>query len=285
MMKKDSLIKATVILGLGVLFAFLGAYLRIFTLGIESVVSKNSVIIIVIAIIIIGMFLSLILTYNLFTFEKQQRTLEKQQLYITHLQEMMQVIKAQRHDFINHLQVVYGLLQIGENNQALEYITDLYQDIQVSGEILRLAIPELIALLMVKMGVATARGISLSIAVESDLAELEVKPLDMAAIVGNLINNALEAVEDFPALQRKVDIKVSENTRYFVIQTLNPGYISPEIRRLIFTSGFSTKQGTSERGLGLSSVEHLVKKYRGKIVLSSHQEKGTRFTVCFPKTG
>ncbi len=285
MMKKDSLTKAIIILGLGVAFGVLGSYFRIFTLGIETAVSKGSIIIIILTIISLGMLLSLLITYNLFAFEKQERTMERQQLYIAHLQEMMQVIKAQRHDFINHLQVVYGLLQIGENNQALEYITDLYQDIQVSGEILRLAIPELIALLMVKMGVATARGISLSIAVESDLKELAVKPLDIAAIVGNLINNALEAVEELDAEQKKVDIKVTENEHYFILQTCNPGYIAPEIRKLIFTSGFSTKQGSSERGLGLSSVENMVKKYGGKIVLDSHLEEEISFTVCFPKSG
>ena len=285
MMKKDSLTKAIIILGLGVAFGVLGSYFRIFTLGIETAVSKGSIIIIILTIISLGMLLSLLITYNLFAFEKQERTMERQQLYIAHLQEMMQVIKAQRHDFINHLQVVYGLLQIGENNQALEYITDLYQDIQVSGEILRLAIPELIALLMVKMGVATARGISLSIAVESDLKELAIKPLDIAAIVGNLINNALEAVEELDAEQKKVDIKVTENEHYFILQTCNPGYIAPEIRKLIFTSGFSTKQGSSERGLGLSSVENMVKKYGGKIVLDSHLEEEISFTVCFPKSG
>lgn len=285
MMKKDSLAKAIKILGLGVAFGVLGSYFRIFTLGIETAVSKGSIIIIILTIISLGMLLSLLITYNLFAFEKQERTMERQQLYIAHLQEMMQVIKAQRHDFINHLQVVYGLLQIGENNQALEYITDLYQDIQVSGEILRLAIPELIALLMVKMGVATARGISLSIAVESDLKELAVKPLDIAAIVGNLINNALEAVEGLDAEQKKVNIKVTENEHYFILQTCNPGYIAPEIRKLIFTSGFSTKQGSSERGLGLNSVENTVKKYGGKIVLDSHLEEEIGFTVCFPKSG
>ncbi len=147
------------------------------------------------------------------------------------------------------------MLRIGENDQAQDYIGELYQDVQVSGEILRLAIPELTALLMVKMGVATARGISFNISIESDLKGLAVRPLDIAAIVGNLLNNALEAVEDLNPPLKTVSLIIKENTHYFVIQTRNPGFIPEEIKAQVFKAGFSTKEGSLERGVGLTSVD------------------------------
>jgi len=283
-MKRDSLLRIAIVLGLGVVFAVLSFYFRSLAEEEIAVMPRYFSITAILFIIFTAMLLSLLLSKNLMVLAKQKQTMELQNIYIGHLQEMMQVIKAQRHDFINHLQVVYGLLRIGENEQAQEYIGEIYQDVQVSGEILRLGIPELTALLMVKMGVATAKGIPLGISVESDLKGLAVRPVDIAAIVGNLLNNAMEAVEEINLPLRNVSLIISENTHYFVIQTRNPGFIPPEIRTQVFKEGFSTKGESLERGVGLTSVRHLVEKYRGKIVLSSHLETGTRFTVCFPKS-
>ncbi len=282
-MKRDKLIPIALVLGLGVVFVALGSYFQPYA-GQVAVLPRYFSITAILFIIFTAMLLSLLFSRNLLVLAKQKRTMELQSIYIGHLQELMQVIKAQRHDFINHLQVVYGLLQIGENDQAEEYIGELYQDIHVSGEILRLAIPELTALLMVKMGVATAKGISLDMRIESDLKGLEVRPLDIAAIVGNLLNNALEAVEDFNPPLRTVSLRINANSRYFIIQTRNPGFIPEEIRTQVFKAGFSTKAGNRERGVGLASVKHLVEKGHGKIVLSSHPQSGTRFSVCFPKS-
>lgn len=39
--------------------------------------------------------------------------------------EMLQLLKVQRHDFVNHLQVIYTMIQLGKNDQALTYITEL----------------------------------------------------------------------------------------------------------------------------------------------------------------
>ncbi len=283
-MKRDNLIPIVLVLALGALFVPLSSYLQHYTDNQATLVQKYFSITAILFIVFAAMVLSLLLSKNLLVLARQKRTMELQNTYIGHLQEMMQVIKAQRHDFINHLQVVYGLLRIGENDQAQEYIGEIYQDVQVSGEILRLGIPELTALLMVKMGVATARGIPLSISVESDLKGLAVRPVDIAAIVGNLLNNAMEAVEEINLPFRTVSLIINENTHYFVIQTRNPGFIPPDIRDQVFKAGFSTKGESLERGVGLTSVKHLVEKYRGKILLSSHPENGTRFTVCFPKS-
>jgi len=148
---------------------------------------------------------------------------------------------------------------------------------------LRLAIPELSALLLVKTGVATSRNISFRMEVRSDLSQIKVRPFDLVAIVGNLINNALEAVENLPVAERRVQFQVFENTGYFIMQTRNPGFIHRNLRTMIFTPGFSTKSDSTDRGLGLASIKHLTESYNGFVVVSSHLDKGTCFTVGFPK--
>ena len=196
---------------------------------------------------------------------------------------MNNIIKTQRHDFVNHLQTVYGLMQLGQVEEAQSFISELYTEVQISGEVLRLAIPELSALLLVKTGLAASRNISFKIEVRSDLSQIKVRPFDLVAIMGNLINNALEAVENLPVAERKVRIQVFANTGYFIMQTRNPGFITPDLRTMIFTPGFSTKSDSSDRGLGLASIKHLAETYNGFVVVSSHPDKGTRFTIGFPK--
>lgn len=77
----------------------------------------------------------------MFSMAKQEKILEIQQFHIANLQEMIQIIKAQRHDFVNHLQVIYGLVSLGNTVQVKTYIKTLYKDVQVTSNILQLAFP------------------------------------------------------------------------------------------------------------------------------------------------
>ena len=283
-MNKKNIIAIVIILGLAVALVVLGFYYQTYAEGIVPVLSTNFIITSILFVIFVAVLLSLILTRKLSVIDRQERVMELQQLYIKQIQEMMQIIKSQRHDFVNHLQVVYGLLTIEQPGMAQAYIGNLYQDVRASGETLKLAIPELTALLIVKMVVATGKGISFQIDVQTNLDNIMVKPLDMTTVVGNLINNAFEAVGELDASQRNVELKILENSRYYVFQTRNPGYIDNELRTKIFTAGFTTKPGGSERGLGLASARYILSKYPGtSIVVSSQPECRVRFTVCIPK--
>lgn len=228
--------------------------------------------------------LSLLLSQKLLSMERQKKLMQAQQLHIDNLQEMMQVIKAQRHDFVNHIQVVYGLLTLHQVEQAQEYISRLYHDVQVSGDILQLGVPELSALLLVKMGAATGKEISLNIQVETSLTGIGVSSQDLVAVVGNLVNNALEAVEQREPEERVVNLRFFAKSGYIIVQIHNQGWIHAGIRERLFETGFSTKSAGGDRGIGLASVKYLVEKYQGRVLLSSHPQRGTRFTVCYPQS-
>lgn len=227
--------------------------------------------------------LSLLLIQKLVFVQKQNRLMQAQRLHIDNLQEMLQVIKGQRHDFVNHIQVVYGLLNLKEINKARNYISKLYRDVQVSGDILHLGIPELSALLLVKTGAAAGKGISLSMDIETSLAAIQVSSLDLVAVVGNLINNALEAVENMEPMDREVKFHIFAESGFYVIQVHNSGTIPEGIHDRLFESGFSTRGDSEERGIGLASVKYLAEKYKGKVVLESSPDRGTCFTVYYPK--
>lgn len=224
----------------------------------------------------------LILTKNVFLITKQQKTLEIQNFYIEHLRELVRAIRMQRHDFVNHMQVVYALMKTGKCDKAIDYIADLSHEIQITGEILSVDIPELSALLLAKMDLARKKEINFLIIVESNLQGLDIKPLDLIMVVANLLDNAFEAVESLPMESRSVILKIAENDEYYYLQTINPGYISDELKDKIFDMGYSTKEGP-DRGTGLAAVKNVVEKNSGKINLKSSRDQGIMFTVCFPK--
>ncbi len=275
--------KFVMLLSMTVMLVVLAFYCQFYLEGATPLYSRESIIIILFATLIIAVVLSLTLTWKMLYIRNQITLAEMQNNNISNLNNMMQIIKAQRHDFINHIQVIYGLLKLGENQQIESYISGLYKDIQLTSDILQLAIPELSAFLLVQTGIATASDISLEIEQETDLAALTVPSPELIAVVGNLLKNAMEAVEDLAPEKRKVKLKIFERSKYYIIQTQNYGLIPHEFKNRIFESGFSTKSGPSERGVGLASVKYQVEKCRGIILLSSHPEYGTRFTVCYPK--
>lgn len=68
-------------------------------------------------------------------------------------------LRAQRHDFLNHLQVVYSLIEMKEYKEANDYIERVYGSIASVGKVLRTANPAINALLQVKLGVCEKAGI------------------------------------------------------------------------------------------------------------------------------
>jgi two-component system sensor histidine kinase AgrC len=283
-MKNRYTISALIVLGLAFLLV---AALVIFSFYFTGLFQKPCVIsfdcaAFVIGILIIIATISLMfLARNMFLIAKQKKILDIQDFYIEHLNEMVRVIRTQRHDFINHLQVVYALMNTKKLERAQQYIEELCQTVHIPCEALHVNMPELSALLLAKEELATAKNISFKIIIDSDLVGFNVKPLDLITVIGNLLDNAFEAVEEFPMEKRNVVIKIFQIPRHFVFQIINPGFIPKHQRKKIFELGYSTKKGKG-RGVGLSSVASVVEKNSGKIIVSSNKERGTKFTVMFP---
>lgn len=279
-MQRNNLFLILVLLGIAVILLVIGFYL-LCVIQFNMPLTKRAVYFIHSTILIIVLVLAFVCR-KLYIIEKREMSRDLNTLYFDHLQELLRVIRLQRHDFVNHMQVIYALLQTRQIEKAEEYITGLGQRVQISKEMLQIQIPELAALLLVKMGVAALKNISFDIEAESDLKSLRIDPIDLNIIIGNLVDNAFEAVENLGQEQKKVVLRLSETSESYFIQTINPGYLDRALREKIFCPGFSSKQGLN-RGFGLASVKSAVEKYRGKINVASSEEDGVRFTVMLPK--
>jgi len=103
--------------------------------------------------------------------------------------------------------------------------------------------------------------------------------------LGNLIENATEAVLESESQYKRVDVLITHDARELVIEVTDTGNgIPEEIIAQVFEKSFSTKPG-GKRGYGLFLVKSVVDTYKGHIDLESTEGKGSRFRLVFPEGG
>ena len=191
-------------------------------------------------------------------------------------------LRADRHDYLNHLQVVYGLMELGEYDEMEAYFRNVYKELLKTGKAIKTANPAINALLAAKSAEAEEKGIEFVIEVKSALASLGVEDWELCKVLSNLIDNALRALSDSPQPDKQLRIDITEDRDGYIFEVGNNGPAIPEdMRENIFRRGFTTKKGEGH-GLGLSIVSDILTGNQGAISLKS-DEKETVFTVVFEK--
>ena len=195
------------------------------------------------------------------------------------LESLNGALRAQRHDFRNHLQVIGGLLEMGESDEAAKYIDRVYGSVGALSAQLRTASPAVNALLRVKTAEAQKRGVAMDVIVRSAWEGLPTQGWEMCRVLGNLIDNAMDALKDTPS--PRVTVTLGEELRALIFSVENNGPEIPmEIREKIFQPGFTTKGG--ERGQGLAIVREIIAGYGGELTLES-DENHTAFCGRLPR--
>lgn len=187
-------------------------------------------------------------------------------------------LRAQRHDFLNHIQVVYSLLEMGESAEAADYLEKVYDELKTVSKVMRTKVTAFNALLQVKNAACEERGIRLDMDIQSALEGLPVPAWEICCIIGNLIDNAMDALAGHDS--GCIRLTVREDLKRFTFTIANNGEAIPDsIRESIFEPGVSTKG--EERGMGLSIVKNTLHEFGGQIALEDGAE--TAFTVTIPK--
>ena len=200
------------------------------------------------------------------------------------LEDLNGTLRKQRHDFMNHLQVVFSLLELNEADEAMRYVESVYGDIKRTGSVLKTAIPAVNALIAAKRQDCEAQGIALALHIGAPWQGLPVPGWEMCRVLGNLIDNAREALlADEASADRRIDLTIDETPGAYTFRVGNNGpAIPPQLHRSIFQLGFTTK--SDGHGSGLSIVEEIVKDYGGEIRVES-DEAHTAFIGSIPKNG
>jgi two-component system sensor histidine kinase AgrC len=201
---------------------------------------------------------------------------------LCHVEELLYTMRTQRHDFSHELQVVYGLLEVQEYQEARDYLKKSVTEVAATSELAKTDNLGVTALLYTKAGLAEARNIILHISVETSLQQVHLEAREINLILGNLIDNAMDAVEQLTVPERRVAVTIGQGLDGYVLEVQNYGSpISPEIIDKIFMPGVSTKG--EGRGMGLYSIQKLVSKYNGKIRVTSDSD-GTSFNIVLPES-
>ena len=195
------------------------------------------------------------------------------------LETLNGTLRAQRHDFMNHLQVVYSLMELEEYGEAGDYIERVYGDIRRVSRTLKTAHPAINALLAAKVSDCEGKGVKVTLQIESAWSDLPIESWAMCRVLGNLIDNALDALRAVP--EGELTIRLSESLHGYDFSVTNNGpMIPPNVAEKIFQRGFSTKG--EGRGMGLSIVREIIDGAGGRLSVSS-DERETTFSGTLPR--
>lgn len=225
------------------------------------------------------LFSSLLTIGGLFSFTHYQNRSYRESM--ENLEKLNSKLREQRHDYLNQMQIVYGLLELEEYEEARDYMRPIFKDVMKVSRAMKTSQPAVNALLQAKLEAAERLGVDFYLEVATQLAELPMEPWELCKVIANLIDNAMTAVEHLDG-EKSIRLEMREHKEEYQIAVHNNGPAIPEKnRKLIFNQGFTTKEGEGH-GMGLSIVTGVLKEVKGSIQVESTDEE-TSFFVKIPK--
>lgn len=207
---------------------------------------------------------------------------ETEETYQDELRSVITSMRSIRHDFVNHMQVLYGLIECGYFDKARDYVQSLMKETKLLDLTVRIGNPALMVLFHTKWEQAKTRQIVMQFAECPDPFE-QIPSIDLIKILSNLIDNAIDAAA-LSSGEKRISITCRNEAKKYVFEVENTGQeILPEQREQLFRNGFTTKEATGHatRGTGLYIVQDVVHKHKGTVEMQSNH-KVTRFTVHLP---
>src|SRR5262249_9741339 len=193
-------------------------------------------------------------------------------------------LRPEPDEFANRLHTIAGLVELGRGEEAIRLIAETSGMHQELSEMLmeRMGDPVLGALLLAKAAIASERGIELRVSDDTVLTESPLQPDDLITLLGNLIDNAVDAAAQ-SAGERWVGVAVGAQDRELVIRVQDSGRGVPVAdRERVFVEGFSTKArtGSRRRGMGLALAREVARRNGGDVTVAC--EHGAVFTARLP---
>lgn len=218
----------------------------------------------------------------LHSYEQLKNLYEALKESYANIERLNSELRVQRHDYLNHLQVVYGLIELKEYEELQWYLEPVYKNMLKTGKALKTSKPAINALLKAKMDEAESKGIDLYVEVKSDLSKLEVPDWELCKVLANLIDNAMTALQGLHG-EKNIRVDIMENREWYSFSVADNGPGIPSyLQETVFRQGYTTKSEEGH-GMGLYIAKNVLKAYRGSIDLKTGEE--TCFTFRLPKEG
>lgn len=195
---------------------------------------------------------------------------------------LTEALRAQAHEAANRLHTVLTLVELGQPDEAIRLGTEelaLAQQLtdQVVGSVRE---PALVALLLGKSAQAAERGVELTVDPSSQVNDSPLPSRDLLTVVGNLVDNALEAVAGVgPGAPRRVTVLVRQEEDAVVVEVSDTGPgMTADQAAVAFRRGWTTKPGPG-RGVGLSLVRQVAERHGGDYSVAPAPGGGAVLTV------
>jgi two-component system CitB family sensor kinase len=192
-------------------------------------------------------------------------------------------LRSQNHEAANRLHTVVSLIEMGRPDDAVEFATRELEVAQRLTDRVVTAVdePVLAAVLLGKSAQAQERGIDFTVDADSRVSDLAIEPSAVVTMVGNLVDNAMDAAVETEPPHRVAIRVVADRERFrLTVDDSGPG-LTPAEAEQAFRRGWSTKGTTGGlgRGIGLALVVQAVRSHRGSISVDRGPLGGARFNI------
>jgi len=206
---------------------------------------------------------------------------------LTGVKSFVEALRVQNHEYMNKLHTIAGLIQLGKQHEALDYIFHLTEEQQeITGFLSKNIFDNDIAgLLLGKYLRAKELRTELIIDRNTKLKGLPkyLDTGDLVVIIGNLIENAFDVVRNEIPERRKVFFSMVDGSESLIIKVRDLGKgIEAEKKERIFEQGYTTK-GPKNLGIGLYLVKRYVDLAGGTISVKCPEDGGAEFFILIPK--
>ncbi|YCI76822.1 sensor histidine kinase [Bacillus sp. R1-10] len=207
---------------------------------------------------------------------------------LSHVKAYAEGLRAQTHEYSNRLYTLLGLIQLGSYKEAMDFISTEVDVTQGFIHFLMKEVPDPIiaGFILGKVSLASELKIDFTIDRESSFKDIpsEIDRDLLVTIIGNLINNAFEAVRENEREEKRVSLFFTDLGKELIIEVEDNGKgMSPDVAELIFRDGFTTKSHQTNSGIGLGLVQEAIDGLGGYITFSTKEGEYTVFTVAIPK--
>ena len=191
------------------------------------------------------------------------------------VENMYRKMREWRHDYHNHIQALATMLEQGDTEKAREFLSEIHDTLTKVDTVLKTGNTMVDAILNSKISLMYAKQIRVD-ATAKVPPSLSVKDIDLCVIMGNLLDNAVEACEKLPENSRFVRIYIAVKGNHLYLSFTNSAGKKQEKVGTLFRS---TKG--AHGGIGLSRVDSLVSQYGGYVTRAS-EDGGYTTEVILP---
>ena len=196
--------------------------------------------------------------------EQQNRYYERQLAIMLESQENL---RKSRHDSKNKLLVLQTMLINGESAKAIEYLERMSNELRIKEEIISTGNMAIDAIINYKLQKALEHHIHLNLDVSIPV-ELKIDSMDLAILLGNLLDNALLATQMLEE-KREITIVMNYDKNLLYIHMMN-SYLGKV--KCLNGRYFTTKKDKQNHGIGLLSVAEIVERYHGLLEINHENQ-------------